>query len=322
MTDRAPNIRDVAKAAGVSYQTVSRALNGSPSIRPETLARVQAAIAELGFRPNQAARALGAGRTRMIGVLAAQAEYYGPMTAIHAIELAAREAGYRLSITTMGDTADAEHLFAQSVDALVVLAPRLHVVDALDALELGVPTVRLDRTGVAIDQVAGARLATRHLLDLGHERIAHIAGPADWSDAVGRAEGYETELRTAGLDARTTASTGDWTAASGYRIGREVLPYRDFTAAFVANDQMALGFIKAARELGIDVPGELSVVGFDDVPEAEYFEPPLTTVRQDFGRVGRRAVEVLLAALAGDPSPAPELLVPELIARASARVLR
>jgi DNA-binding LacI/PurR family transcriptional regulator len=318
--DRAPNIRDVARVAGVSYQTVSRALNGSSRIRPETLARVNAAIAQLGYRPNQVARALGTGRTRTIGVLAARAEYYGPMTAIHAIELAARAAGYRLSIVTSDDAVDRaslDHLLAQSVDALVVLAPQLRVLDALDALELGVPTVRLDATGVAIDQVAGARLATRHLTDLGHRRIVHLAGPADWSDAVGRAAGFAQELQAAGLAPVSAAVAGDWTAESGYRIGRELLPAHGFTAAFAANDQMALGLIHAARELGRDVPGDLSVVGFDDIPEAAHFLPPLTTIRQDFGLIGRRAVELLVAALEGAERPPGGLVVPELVVRAS-----
>lgn len=308
MSDRAPNIRDVARVAGVSYQTVSRLLNDSPSIRPETRARVQAAIDELGFRPNQAARALGTGRTRTIGLLTGQTDYYGPMTAIHAIELAARDAGYRITITTSDG---AEGLLAQRVEAIIVLAPQQRMPEATGSI----PVIHLDPTGIAIDQVAGARLAVRHLVELGHERILHIAGPADWSDALGRVDGYRAELHAAGLEPLSIA-TGDWSAASGYRIGRELLAAPAFTAVFAANDQTALGVAHAARVLGIRIPEDLSLVGFDDVPEAAYFTPPLTTVRQDFGEVGRRAVAAALASLDGG-RPEALLLQPELIVRES-----
>lgn len=325
---RAPNIRDVARVAGVSYQTVSRVLNDSPNIKPETLARVRAAIDELGYRPNQAARALVTSRSRTIGVLSAQTAHYGPATSIQAIELAAREAGYRLSITNIasGDymsiKSGLDYLMSQSVEALIVIAPQVRVFEALDDLQVTVPYVTLESTGqnaahsLWVDQVQGARLATKHLIDLGHTEIMHISGPQDWIEAEARMQGFLRELGDA--DLRTRAPIlGDWTAHFGYYAGLELLRYRDFTAVFCGNDQMALGFTHACREHGLDVPGDLSIVGFDDIPEAAHFAPPLTTVRQNFAEIGRRAIELLLGELRGDTDLSHEPVRAELIVRQS-----
>ena len=325
---RAPNIRDVARVAGVSYQTVSRVLNDSEAIRPATRERVLQAIDELGYRPNQAARALVTSRSRTIGVLSSQSSQYGPATSIAAIEAAAREAGYRLSITNTASSeyasikAGVDYLMSQAVEALVVIAPQVRVFEALQDLSVSVPIVTLESTGrdprrsLSVDQVAGARLATRLLLDLGHRDILHLAGPQDWIEAEARMQGYLEALADA--DARTRAPIlGDWTASFGYYAGLELLRVRDFTAVFVANDQMALGLLHAARELGLQVPDDLSVVGFDDIPEAAHFAPPLTTVRQNFVEIGRRAVSILLAELRGETSTDHQMVLPELILRES-----
>ncbi|MER3390761.1 MAG: LacI family DNA-binding transcriptional regulator [Microcella sp.] len=325
---RAPNIRDVARVAGVSYQTVSRVLNDSPSIRPETLQRVRDAIAELGYRPNQAARALVTSRSRTIGVLAAQTVHYGPATSIHAIETAAREAGYRLSITNISSSESAsikaglDYLMSQSVEALIVIAPQVRVFEAINELQLTVPYVTLEATGLGtshslwVDQVMGARQATKHLIDLGHTEIMHISGPQDWIEAEARMQGFLRELSDA--DLRTRAPIlGDWTASFGYYAGLELLRYRDFSAVFVGNDQMALGFMHACRESGLSVPGDISIVGFDDIPEAAHFSPPLTTVRQNFVEIGRRAIELLLGELRGETEMSHDPVQPELIIRES-----
>ncbi len=325
---RAPNIRDVAKVAGVSYQTVSRVLNDSPSIRPETLQRVRDAISELGYRPNQAARALVTSRSRTIGVLSAQTVHYGPATAINAIETAAREAGYRLSITNISSTEYAsiksavDYLMSQSVEALIVIAPQVRVFEALNDLQVAVPFVTLEATGLNtshslwVDQVQGARMATRHLIDLGHTEIMHISGPQDWIEAEARMQGFLRELSDA--DLRTRAPIlGDWTASFGYYAGLELLRYRDFSAVFVGNDQMALGFMHACREHDLDVPGDISIVGFDDVPEAAHFTPPLTTVRQNFAEIGRRAIALLLGELRGETGLSHDPVQPELVVRES-----
>ena len=325
---RAPNIRDVAKRAGVSYQTVSRVLNNSPALREQTRARVLDAIDELGYRPNAAARALVTSRSNTIGVLSSQSALYGPTTSIQAIEVAARAAGYRLTVTSI-DSGDydsirsgLDFLLAQSIDALVVLAPQVRVFEAIRAASIGVPFVTLEATeldpgrSISVDQAGGARMAVRHLVDLGHSSILHIAGPSDWIEAQARLDGYAAELRGAGLVPRA-AVTGDWTADFGYRAGRDLLPKRDFTAVFCGNDQMALGLMHACRELGVRVPEDLSVVGFDDTPESAHFSPTLTTVRQNFVEIGRTAVEVLLAELGGGAEQVRAPIAPDLIIRES-----
>jgi DNA-binding LacI/PurR family transcriptional regulator len=196
------------------------------------------------------------------------------------------------------------------------------VLDAVKELAIGVPLVTLDSTGrdaarsLAVDQVAGARLATRHLIDLGHEEIVHIAGPQDWIEAEARMRGFLDEIGDAELRTHPPI-LGDWTADFGHRAGRELARFRDFTAVFAANDQMALGLLHAFREAGLDVPGDVSVVGFDDIPESAHFWPPLTTVHQDFAELGRRAVGLLLGELGADSESVPHRIVPELVIRDS-----
>ncbi|MDM4762494.1 LacI family DNA-binding transcriptional regulator [Galbitalea sp. SE-J8] len=335
MTTRPPTIRDVAARAGVSYQTVSRVLNASERIRPETRERVRAAMHELGFRPNPAARALVTSRSGVIGVLATHGEaLYGPTASLGALELAARTAGYGVSTTYLASTDAAairdglDVLRRQAVEAIVVAAPQARVFDVVAELSLDLPFVTLDaaardpRHSLAVDQVAGAELAVRHLIERGHERIVHLAGPLDWSETEGRVRGYRAALAAAGLPAREPI-VGDWSSEFGYRAGLELLAHRDFTAVFAGNDQMALGFLHACGELGVDVPRDVSVVGFDDIPDAAHFLPPLTTVRQDFAEVGRRAIAALVAQLGGDPAAeetAPVL--PRLISRSSTAARR
>jgi DNA-binding LacI/PurR family transcriptional regulator len=325
---RAPNIRDVARHAGVSYQTVSRVLNDSPSIRPATRAQVLRVIDELGYRPNAAARALVTSRSKTIGVLSIESALYGPTTSIQGVEVAAREAGYRISVTNISaDEYDSvrsglEFLLSQSIDALVILAAQVNVFDAVRRLPISVPFAMLQATdldaghSVSVDQAGGARLAVRHLIDLGHTEILHIAGPAGWIEAEERAEAYRSELASAGLRARAQV-IGDFTADFGYLAGRELLRDRDFTAVFCCNDQMALGFLHACRDAGVRVPEDVSVVGFDDIPESLHFAPPLTTVRQDFMEIGRRAVASLLSELAGGTPLPHEPIPPRLIIRES-----
>lgn len=324
---RAPNIRDVARLAGVSYQTVSRVLNEHPSIRPATRDRVLEVIAQIGYRPNQAARALVTARSRTIGVLTGQTANYGPTTSVTAIEQAAREAGYRLSITSIASNevtsikAALDHLLTQSVEAIVVIAPQVRVLEAIREMAIDVPYVTLQNAdldgahSMSVDQVAGARMAMRHLIELGHTEIMHISGPRDWIEADARMQGYLDAMDAA--DLRTRAPIlGDWTASFGYYAGLELLRFRDFTAVFASNDQMALGFMHACREVGLEIPRDISVVGFDDIPEAAHFAPPLTTIRQNFGEIGRRAVSQLLGALQGE-SLEHEQIRPELMLRQS-----
>lgn len=325
---RTPSIRDVARLAGVSHQTVSRVLNAHPSIRDSTKARVLEVIDELQYRPNRAARALSRGRSRTIGVLSASNGEYGPASSIAAIQDAARDAGYLVNTANLSRedpgsiTAALEHLLSQSVEGIVVIAPQVSVFNALKLRSIDVPYVTLQSTGItdtnvlSVDQIAGARLATRHLIDLGHRAIYHLAGPQDWIEAEARMHGFLQEMGA--RDVPTTAPIlGDWTADFGYHAGRELLRVRDFTAIFSSNDQMALGLIHAIRECGLDVPRDVSIVGFDDIPEAAHFWPPLTTVRQDFPELGRRSVELLLANIAGTAAHSQNAIIPELKIRAS-----
>jgi DNA-binding LacI/PurR family transcriptional regulator len=234
---RAPNIRDVARLAGVSYQTVSRVLNDHPSIRDSTRDRVLAVIAETGYRPNPAARALVTSRSRTIGVLTSQSSQYGPATSIAAIEIAARDAGYRSSVTSIATTdvssirAALDYLMSQSVEALVVIAPQQRVLEVVADIAPDVPYVTLQMAdlaeghGMSTDHTLGARLATRHLIELGHTEILHISGPQDWIEAEARMQGYLDEIDAA--DLRTRAPIlGDWSAHFGYYAGLELLRVR------------------------------------------------------------------------------------------------
>ena len=329
---RAPNIRDVARAAGVSYQTVSRVLNDSPNLRPETRQRVLEAIDQLGYRPNQAARALVTSRSGVIGVLvASRAAAYGVQTTVYEIEDAARDAGYRVAVTTClsddGSMRQAvDQLIGQAVEAIVVVAPQARVFDRLTAQPLGIPFVMLDSErrdaghSVSVDQFEGARVATRHLIELGHSRILHLAGPQDWIEADARMRGYLREVSDNEIMTRPPI-LGDWTSEFGYRAGRELLHRMEFTAVFCSNDQTALGLMHAFREADVRVPGDISVVGFDDIPDAAHYWPPLTTIRQDFAEIGRRAVALVLAQLSAegdDAVVAPgEAIRPQLVLRAS-----
>ncbi|WP_210480325.1 LacI family DNA-binding transcriptional regulator [Naasia sp. SYSU D00948] len=327
-TDRRPaSIRDVARLAGVSHQTVSRVLNDSPSIRDETRARVLDAMGRLQYRPNRAARVLVTSRSRTIGILTSDRMHYGPSSSIVAIEAAARAAGYSVVTANLPSTepqaiaAALDHLLDQAVEGLVVIAPQARVSTAISSLASRVPYVTLQSAGadeshsVSVDQIAGARLATRHLLDLGHRRIRHVSGPPDWMEAEGRMRGFLAELADWGVPSGEI-SAGDWTADSGYRAGQALLAEGGVTAVFAGNDQMALGVLHAVREAGLDCPGDVSVVGFDDMPEARHFAPALTTVRQDFGELGRRCVIRLLGELE-DGRTYSGSIAPELVVRSS-----
>ena len=215
-----------------------------------------------------------------------------------------------------------DYLLHQSVEAIAVIAPQVRMYEVLEEFDVPVPLVSLAHgipghaRSLSVDQVTGARLATRHLIGLGHEEILHLAGPQDWIEAEARMQGYLSGLAEA--DLRTRAPIlGDWTASFGYYAGVELLRRPDFTAVFAGNDQMALGFLHACREMKVRVPEDVSVVGFDDIPEAAHFAPPLTTVRQDFAELGRRVIDLILAELKGDGHPEPTPIVPELKIRDS-----
>ncbi|GAA3605863.1 LacI family transcriptional regulator [Agrococcus terreus] len=330
--ERRPNIRDVAARAGVSYQTVSRALNRHPNVKAATLAKVEAAIVELGYRPNAAARALVRQRSQTIGLLTLPTTDYGPQTQQIAIETAARDAGYRIALTNAASgsvedlAAGLTFLRETNVDALVVSVAETAVLEALGQLRVEVPYVTLEPTGlafghsVAIDQRLGARMAVDHLAALGHRRIAQLRGPRGSIDASARARGVEERAAELGLELVGTVE-GDWTPRSGYERGPDVLAL-DATGIAVGNDQMALGLLHACRDAGLRVPEDRSVVGFDDVPEAPHYPTALTTIRQEFEEVGAAAMRVLLDDLAGRAGLVHLRIPPTLVERGSTARVR
>ena len=319
---------DVAKHAGVSHQTVSRVLNDSPLVREETRVRVLAAIEEMGYRRNMAARMLATNRSKRIGMISAHLVLYGPTMVSAAVQEAGQDAGYDVSMVGLAEfSADClndavERLLDQAVEALVIAVAHREALAATRQLRLDIPVVVVQGVGTdqamaaGIDQRAGARLATQHLLDLGHRRIAHVTGPMDWVEAEQRRDGWRTAQAERDL-LPGPELTGDWSAASGHAAGALIAEDPTVTAVFVANDGMALGVLKALHERGRRVPEDISVVGFDDVPEAAYFWPALTTVRQDFAALGRGAVDLALRALEGEEEPALDLVAPEVVVRAS-----
>ena len=321
---------DVARLAGVSHQTVSRVINGSDQVRPETRDRVLAAMEKLDYRPNSVARALVTGRSKTLGILTFNTTLYGPASTLVGVERAANAAGYSASIVSL-ESLDrpavmraVERLRALGVDGVLVIAPQVAATGALWDLPADLPVVALEagpQEGVAVaqvDQYEGAQLATRHLLELGHTTVHHVAGPQEWLEAQLRMDGWRDALDAAGATG-ALIGRGDWSPASGYALGPELLAMTTPTAVFVANDQMALGLLRFLHEHDREVPADVSIVGFDDIPEAEFFTPPLTTVRQDFNEMGRRGLLLLLDEIAAGARSTARATVPaSLVVRASA----
>lgn len=331
---RAANILDVARLAGVSHQTVSRVLNDLPNVRPATRARVEQAIAQLRYSPSPQARALVTRRTRTIGLVTPMAADFGPTSVAMNFNVAARAARYNVETVSLLDTdptdvrAIVESLLRQRVDAIVFVVADADVLELVRGLDLSVPVVAAASTArrsplfVSIDQYRGARSAVRHLAELGHQRIVHLAGPQRAADAIERVRGWRDELAERRLEI-VAPLHGDWSAASGYRLGAE-LDVGPGSAVFVANDHMAIGVLSALRERGLRVPDDVSVVGFDDVPESGYLYPALTTVRQDFAALGELMMQKVLVAVEEPDSvtvdtPLPTHLVVRQSTRAAAR---
>ncbi|MPT16078.1 MAG: LacI family transcriptional regulator [Microbacterium sp.] len=313
----------VAARAGVSGQTVSRVVNGSPRVDPQTRARVEAAMAELGYRPHRAARALRTGRSHTLGLVVTTLATVGNSRMLQATAEAAAVRGYALTVVTAADGVEAAfaRLADQGVDGALVLneasalvpaatlPPELHLVVVDAPAGAGAAVVHSDHA-------AGSQAATRHLLDLGHETVHHLAGPAGSFAAAERERGWREALADAGV-VPPPVVRGDWSAESGFAAGAAL----GATAVFCANDQMALGLLRAVAESGRAVPSDVSVVGFDDIPEAANFLPPLTTVRQDFPALAQQAVTALIAAVEGDATAtdraAPVVVPTRLVERAS-----
>jgi len=305
MADRRVSMADVAARAGVSGQTVSRVVNGSPRVDPETRVRVETAMADLGYRPHRAARALRTGRTQTLGLVVSTLASVGNSRMLQAVADAAASRGYALTVVTLGADGDVsaafERLGEQGVDGAIVLNEATARVRDADVTGAGLRLVvvdspRDDRFGVVeTDHAGGAASAVAHLLGLGHRTVHHLAGPAGSFAADERERGWREALAASGLPAPDLVR-GDWTSASG-RGAASTLLAAQATAVFAANDQMALGLLRGIAEAGGEIPGDVSVVGFDDVADAADYRPPLTTVHQDFDALGARAVAALVDAI-------------------------
>ncbi len=324
---RPPAMSDVAALAGVSQQTVSRVLNNHPNVSATTRAVVQDAIATLGYRRNLSARALATGRSHVVGVIAQNTTLFGPSSTVEALSVAALEVGMALSLNHLRDydrqsmSFVVDRLMSQGVAGIVLLLPVHLAEDAIDVVPEDIPVVTVDGptdwrgSNVLVDQHAGAVLATEHLLAHGHPSVWHVAGPETWNDSRARERGWAQALSDRGIEPPPVIRA-DWSPASGYRAGKILARIPDCTAVFATNDHVALGIMRAMEEHGRRIPADVSLVGFDDVPEAAYFQPALTTVRQEFAEVGREALRLLLDQLvSGAPSAESVLVEPDLITR-------
>lgn len=321
-------MEDVARAAGVSGQTVSRVVNGRGYVGAATRARVESMMQELGYRPNSAARALRSGRFRAIGVVMFSFSSYGNQRTLDAIAMRAAQEGYALTLIPVESSASEtvagafRRLEEHAVDGIIIVI-EAHQLDEADVeIPAGLPVVFVDSsrsTGhpyVDTDQAQGAALATGHLLDLGHDTVWHVAGPEKSYSAERRRLAWRKTLEERGRTVPEVVQ-GDWSAASGYLAGVELRQNGAVTAVFAANDQMAIGLVRAFREAGLDVPRDVSIVGFDGLPEAAQLWPPLTTVQQHPERVGALAIDALISELDGNVPEQVPLVGTELLVRES-----
>lgn len=325
---KAPTIYDVASAAGVSHQTVSRFLKGFEGIRPETRERVMHALDELGYRPNLTARSLKSGRSHRIGALTHEISKVGPSRTAEGASAAAREAGYVLDVVSI-DARDAraineslELITQHDLAGVLALASTDEMTHAFEHAEFRVPALisaETDEfTAEQASEVTGVGVpgVVEHLAELGHRRCIHIAGPATWAAARNRQRAYEGAIDALGMHSLAVLA-GDWSAESGYRAIALLDALPDATAVVAANDQMALGAMLALKERGLRIPEDVSVVGIDDIPEAAFFDPPLTTLRIDFEAQGRASVRQLIARIERSAQPPRAVPPSQLMARRS-----
>jgi DNA-binding LacI/PurR family transcriptional regulator len=330
---RVATIYDVARLAGVSHQTVSRLLKGDSGIRPENRERIVRVLKELDYRPNLAARSLATNRSRRIGAMAYEMLEMGPSKIIQGASNAAREAGYLLDIVSLDprSRADIEEAIAlltqQDLAGILAFAPTDHLLEVVSQSRFSVPLyVETESDDSVPGQPTsrnsdGVRQLVEHLFQLGHRRFFHISGPNAWLSARNRAAAYESALAERGLTSLGTVP-GDWSASSGYDVAMRLPRELGVTAVIAGNDQMALGALRALAEQGLAVPGDVSVVGMDDIPEARFYSPPLTTVRLDFESEGRLALKNLLTLMGDEESlPTPVLAPPLLTPRLSSGVV-
>lgn len=313
-------IKDVAARADVSRQTVSRVLNDKDVVAAETRTRVLAAITELGYRPSAIARSLVSQRTYTLGLLTADFSDYTHARIIEGAEAEAREYGYLIFVSGADHGPYGEPLCCSPIlsqhhaEGLFIVYHGSdrdgyeifeHIPNDLPIVTIGYAPNREHIVTVGIANYQGARRATQHLLELGHRRIAHITGPMQMYASQERQRGYTDALQEAGVTAEDSwVVSGDWSSSGGYRATLQLLG-RDlgFTALFVQNDRMAMGALQALREHKLRVPGDVAVVGFDNIPSTPYFDPPLTTIHQPNYELGRTGARLLIDLINGKPPP-------------------
>jgi DNA-binding LacI/PurR family transcriptional regulator len=332
---RPVSIRDVAAAAGVSYQTVSRVINDHPSVRVSTRELVRAAIDDLGFRPNRAARVLRGGPGRSVTVLTPNTSLYGYQAALRGIEEAARAAGFAVGVRVVEsalrrEVADAITRAIEPGGSLIVIAYDKAGTMALEAVPADIPMAAMvetpatdpgpDRPWVWLDDRKAASQATRYLLSLGHRTVHYLSIPSSTHTSQ-RQAGWREALEEAGAPVPAPLQCG-WTPRSGYAAGQVLASDPEATAVLCGNDDLALGVMRAVQEAGRAIPGDVNVLGFDDTPMSEFLMPPLTTVRMDFAELGRACFALLLALMERkDALPRTRWPEPELIIRESTRPL-
>jgi DNA-binding LacI/PurR family transcriptional regulator len=301
-----PTLRDVAKKAGVSHQTVSRVINGSEDVLPETRALVEAAIAEMGYRPNAIARSMARGQSHTLACISPNLTDFTFASLIEGAEIEARQHKYFMLSSSASDPEAFRELVDElvghrRVDGLIVINPYAderfeYIPRDFPLVFVGASAHEKNICSVSLDDKKVAYEATRHLLTLGHTNIALVTGPMEEDCSQDRTEGYRRALAEAGIPFdETMIIEGDWSATSGRDALLSFIEQgRVPTAVFAQNDRMAMGVMSAAREAGIKVPTQLAVIGVDDMPLSSYFDPPLTTMRQDIPRIGREATRMLL----------------------------
>jgi DNA-binding LacI/PurR family transcriptional regulator len=327
---RAPVLADVAKAAGVSVPTVSRVLNGTKNVAPDLVARVNAAVKELGYRPNSAARSLRLSQSNLISIIAeATTSSYGYANTLRGIETAAQQAGMSISITILSSDEDeavaraVDLALSQPIGGAIVLEFRAAGMKVARALPESLPVVAAGGASrppggpvaALIDEAAGGRQVTEYLLRQGHRTVHHIEGPTG-GKVSGRTEGWRAALQDAGAEVPPVMNS-EWDAVSGYRWGERIAGRDDVTAVFCGNDEIALGVMRALADRGIDVPGDVSIAGFDGQPLVSLWRPSLTTVEQDFEDLGARAFNLLSQRLQGKTDLKSSVVKPQLVVRES-----
>jgi len=325
-----PTIRDVARQAGVSHQTVSRVINGSEDVLPETRALVEAAIEQMGFRPSAIARSMARGQTHTLACISPNLTDYTFASVIEGAQTEARQHKYFILSSSASDPQSFHELIDElighrRVDGLIVINP--YSDERFEYIPRDFPVVFVgarshDETicSVSLDDENLAYEATHHLLSLGHTRIALITGPMEEDCSQDRTEGYQRALREAGIPFdETMIVEGDWSATSGQSALLSFVEQgRAPTAVFAQNDRMAMGVLHAARDVNLKVPTQLAVIGVDDMPLASYFDPPLTTMRQDMPLIGQKATRMLLDIIENKQTPARHLKLPaQLVVRHS-----